>query len=668
MTRTVPFLFGVHAHQPVGNFRHVLDDAHQRCYRPFLQLLERYPAFRFSLHVSGWLLDELLQHYPDDIALLKTMVSRGQVELFCAGYTEPVLAAIPVRDRIGQVNLMSARLEQVFGQRPKGAWLTERVWDSGVVPSLAACDIRYVTVDDYHFLCAGKGEGELTGYFSTEEDGRRLDVFPISEALRYRLPFSPANEAVQFLEDLATKGQEAVAIYFDDIEKFGIWPETYEWVYTRGWLEEFVQRVLDSEVVQPLRYEDYHAQGTTRGVVYLPTTSYIEMNEWTLPAEASAVYSQLVQEVKHAGGYEAKKPFLRGGIWRNFFSRYPESNWMHKRMLGLSARLAALPDSRRTLSMRQALYEGQANDAYWHGLFGGLYLPHLRRSIYSALIRLEGWLDGASRRPEFQATDLDMDGHEEYFLQNGLLQAVICSDGRGDVRELDDYRLHHNFVDTLKRQREHYHHKVALNQASAHEGNGIANPHERVSFKHVILPEDMVEDTLPRTLFVDWIVRGETRTLVQYAKPGRPGAGPSLQFLPAEDGQVTKRIALERDTLVVTYAVRGALDGELHVELNLAMPSCDGPAGRFEQGGEILGGFGQPLSGTFTELVLNDAVLGGRLHLSANLPGHWDAAPCFSVSQSEAGFEKIMQAVTLHLRWPGEALTTPLVVRLAART
>jgi len=30
---------------------------------------------------------------------------------------------------------------------------------------------------------------------------------------------------------------------------------------------------------------------------------------------------------------------------------------------------------------RERLWQGQANDAYWHGVFGGCYLPHLRRVL-----------------------------------------------------------------------------------------------------------------------------------------------------------------------------------------------------------------------------------------------------------------------------------------------
>ena len=321
MTRSVSLLFGVHAHQPVGNFPQVIDDALLRSYRPFIRTLYRFPAFLFSIHFSGWLLDYLSSHYPADIELLQEMVSRGQVELFGAGETEPVLAVIPDKDRRAQLDSLSDKLEKKFGSRPHGAWLTERVWESTVIPALHDCGIDYVAVDDYHFLCSGKEQRELNGFFTTEEDGKRLDLFPISEALRYRIPFTPAAETIRHLENMAEDRIPAAAIYFDDIEKFGIWPETYHWVYEQGWLEAFVQGVLASPLILPRHFKEYHAQASTRGVVYLPTTSYIEMNEWTLPPARAAEYAALVNHAKTAGVFDRDKSFLRGGIWKNFFSR-----------------------------------------------------------------------------------------------------------------------------------------------------------------------------------------------------------------------------------------------------------------------------------------------------------------------------------------------------------
>lgn len=665
MAKSIALLLGVHAHQPVGNFISVLDDAHVRCYSPFLHVLHQYPDFCFAIHISGWLLEYMLRQYPEDMALLQEMVARGQAELFGAGFTEPVLAAIPARDRVGQILHLSARLKQAFGESPNGAWLTERVWEPTVVPALADAGMRYVTVDDYHFMCTGKRQEELGGFYSTEEDGRRVDLFPISEALRYRLPFSPAREVVDYLESLADEGQHTAAVYFDDIEKFGIWPETYEWVYERGWLRGFIEGVLQSDVIKPMRYCDYHAMARTRGVVYLPTASYSEMNEWTLPVPAAHHYADLVQQQKDSGRYEATKPYVRGGIWRNFFMRYAESNWMHKRMLALSARFHALPESAKTEEMRAALYESQANDAYWHGLFGGLYLPHLRRAIFNALLRLEALLDRVSARPPKLQLDLDLDGHDEVFLQNGRLQIVARLDGSASICEFDSYGLYHNFGDTLTRQTEHYHRHINAQPVPQQQTGQISNPHERMSAKQEITEADLGVDDVRRTLFIDRWKDAAGARAVHYQHPV-PGKN-RLDFTSQQPGgKVVKRIALEQNALVLRYTFgQLAETGSFVTEINLAMPSCDGPGGRFRIGENIPGGFGQPLSFSGLKgIMLEDEVLGGALELHVNTACQFTSRPCYSVSQSEAGFEKIMQAVTLTLEWPVEALKDKLEIKI----
>ena len=638
MNKKVSLLFGVHAHQPAGNFEHVIDDAHARCYKPFLETVYRYPQFRLSVHFSGWLLDYLLKRYPDDMAKLREMVVRGQVEMFGGGDTEPVLASIPERDRRSQLAALSNRLEASLGRPPHGAWLTERVWESSVASALADSGIRYVTVDDYHFLCAGRRPDELTGYFSTEESGSRLDLFPISEALRYRIPFSTAPEAIQYLESQATEDGTAAAIYFDDIEKLGIWPETYQWVYEKQWLKQFIEGVLASPSIEPALYRDFHSDQRTRGVVYLPTTSYIEMNEWTLNADRADRFADLVKQEKDHHRYEQNKPFLRGGIWRNFMSRYSESNWMHKRMQQLSARMAGLGDG-ATARMRELLHLAQANDAYWHGLFGGIYLPHLRRAVWNAIVELEALLDKAASRGSAVA-DLDFDGFDEIFLRNEQLQAVLRDDGLGAIHEFDAYRLHHNFGDTLARRTEHYYRKIREHGAphGEHHGAGIASAHDRVHFRHPVSPEDLIPDAVGRVLFVDR-QNGQT---VRYGRPTVQGARAELSAI-----GIGKVISIDGNLLSVEYKLDAAT-APLETEINLAMPSCDGFLGRYVVDGEVPGGFGQSFTWKgIKALTLEDGVLRGRVVLTCNEPVTVSASPHQTVSQSEDGFEKIMQAVTL---------------------
>ncbi len=665
MSKAITLLLGVHAHQPVGNFPEVIAEAHERCYRPFLETVHRYPRFRFSAHFSGWLLDELLARYPADMQLLFAMVERGQAELFGAGDCEPVLAAIPTRDRLGQLAALADKLELRFGQRPQGAWLTERVWESCVVPSLARSGIHYVTVDDYHFLCTGRTQDELDSFFTTEEDGVTVDLFPISEDLRYRLPFSPADEAIRHLEYLADAGQSA-AIYFDDIEKFGIWPDTYDWVYVRRWLEQFIEGVLASPLIETSTYARYHARTATRGIVYLPTASYSEMNEWTLPAPAAELYAALVRREKTAGTFELHRPFLRGGIWRNFLSRYPEANWMHKRMLGLSSRLAGLDEA--PASLRDLLYRAQANDAYWHGLFGGLYLPHLRRAVWSNLIALERALDERAPRPQ-PPPDPDADGHTEIFLHNPALQAVIRLDGLAAIHELDSYPLGHNFGDTLRRTPEHYHEHVrrAAGPSEAPAFSGIASAHHRLSFKHAIDPAELEFDTRGRLIAMDSLATeyGAVETLIaNYVQTERTANDLRFAATLAGAGRIDKRISVTGSVLEIAY---GAIEGRatsLVSRWYLALPSCDGFSGRYILAdGAIPCGFGQELVVPETDqITLDDRLLGGSLRLRFSRPIRLEAGPHHTVSQSEAGFERVMQAACLRFCWTGSA---PLTVSAA---
>jgi 4-alpha-glucanotransferase len=651
MTAPVTLLFGVHAHQPAGNFPEVIATAHERCYRPFLQVMARVPEFPFAFHTSGPLLEFLAERYPEDVALLGTMVARGQVELFGAGDTEPVLASIPERDRLSQLDALATRLQRRFGARPGGAWLTERVWESTVVPALAASGIRYVTVDDYHFLCAGQDEASLAGYFTTEEGGYTLDLYPISEALRYAIPFAPAEEAAARIAAFADRGPDAAAIYFDDIEKFGIWPETYEWVYEKGWLEAFLRAVLASPQIRVSTFREHHARARTRGIVYLPTTSYIEMNEWTLPAPAAASYAALVAREKEAGRYASDRAFVRGGIWKNFLTRYPEANRMHKRMIGLSVRLARLMPDRRTPVMRYWLHLAQANDAYWHGLFGGLYLPHLRRGVYSALLRLERLLDEAAPRAAREQGDFDADGHEEVWLHSADVQAIVSLDGSATVVELDGYALAQNFGDTLRRHAEHYHAQALAGMQGEHAGAGIASAHDRVSFKHPITAEDLAVDTHARTMFRDhW----NERVLDGYVAEAAASDALEQRFVaPLGAGRVEKRIALDGDTLRVRYRFVEQGTGFFRTEVNVAMPSCDGYSGRYIVGERIPCGFGQALEeAALGAIALDDRFMRGALAITVDPPAFLRAGPTTTVSQSEDGFEKIMQCATLAFEWP----------------
>ena len=60
----IRFVFAIHNHQPVGNFGHVLEQAYQESYLPFLDVFEGYNAVKLTLHTSGSLVEWLAEEHP----------------------------------------------------------------------------------------------------------------------------------------------------------------------------------------------------------------------------------------------------------------------------------------------------------------------------------------------------------------------------------------------------------------------------------------------------------------------------------------------------------------------------------------------------------------------------------------------------------------------------
>ncbi len=325
------FVFGLHLHQPVGNFDHVFAEHVDRVYRPLLARIAEREFFPVVLHLSGPLLEWLEAHEPAYVDEIGRLAADGRVELLAAGWYEPVLAALLRRDRIEQVEWMREALRSRFGVDARGLWLTERVWSPELAADLADAGIRSALVDDRHFLVTGFPRERLHAPIWTEADDRRLALFPIDERLRYLIPFRPPAETAAYLRSLHAAGHR-LAVLADDGEKFGGWPGTHEWVYERGWLAQFLdamESLRDEGSVRLVTLETALADVPSGGLAYLPTASYREMEGWSLTPDAGIRLQRLERELGEERMNGPDGPLVRGAHWRNFLVKYPEANRLH---------------------------------------------------------------------------------------------------------------------------------------------------------------------------------------------------------------------------------------------------------------------------------------------------------------------------------------------------
>ncbi|UCB57158.1 MAG: DUF1926 domain-containing protein [Candidatus Omnitrophota bacterium] len=467
-------LFGVHNHQPVGNFENVFQKANRECYRPFVDTLYNFPSIKCTFHFSGSLIDWLLKNDPGLLKKVKEMLKRGQVEILTGAYYEAVLSVIPQRDRLGQIDMLSGFIKDYFEYEPKGIWLGERVWEPQLVKTLCEAGVKYTILDEAHFRLAGMDEEKIKGYYLTEDEGETLAIFPINEKLRYIVPFSLPREPIRYLKKLADEGEINACTIVDDGEKFGLWPGTHKWVYKEKWLEKFFQLVVkNQDWLKTETIHNYMQREKPQGLFYLPCASYDRMVVWS------------------------------GGFFRNFFVKYPEANNLHKRMLYVSDRLKDEGDR----EIKKYLYMGQCNCPYWHGVFGGIYLTHLRHAAYKNIITAQALLEKKQKKPflESEMFDFDKDGHNEILIRNPLLNIFVAPARGGAIFEMDYLERPINLMDTMSRRPESYHEKIKTSlKKRLHLGKKkIVSIHDLLRSKEKGLEKFLIYDSYRRASLLE---------------------------------------------------------------------------------------------------------------------------------------------------------------------
>src|SRR2546422_48602 len=698
----------IHAHQPCGNFEHVLEKAYDTSYLPFIEELEKHPGVHLGLHYSGPLLNWIEEHRPEYFLRLKKLVRIDQVELVGGGFYEPILISIPTEDQHEQITRLAAYLDEHFGRRPTGAWLAERVWEPQLPSTLAAANVAYTLVDDIHFLSAGFEPEELFGAYIAEDRGQCVWLYPGQKALRYLIPFGKVADVIAYLRDAAAVHPGGVAAMGDDMEKFGVWPGTHEHCYKGGWLSAFLTALEENsdwlEGSAPGAYLESHAP---LGRADLPTASYTEMMEWALPTRVRQRYHEVLKEF---GARPEVLSFLRGGSWRGFFRKYPESNLLHKKMLRVSARIAAAPvrhDGSKAadelLQARDLLLRAQCNDAYWHGIFGGIYAPHLRTDPWRNLIRAEAIADRQTPGalvPRVELLDYDADGANELLITSPEAQALLKPSDGGTIAALDFRPAAATLVNSILRRPEDYH--ARLREAAGNPTPAaVASIHEQTRVKEPGLERFLRYDRWPRHAFRVLIfdparTHADYENLELHEDPGFAGGSYTVKNSDAHDVELFRADTLpllgKNDAprpkllLIKEYSFGPVANGcevvcEVVVKLkeplekpialgiesivNLLAPAepdrfFETPAGR-----ENL-----RFSGTLPAPVLRmeDGWQRVRVALHALSAKEFWVAPIETVSESEEGFERVYQGSQILAVWhPGLTTQKSWSVRLVWR-
>jgi alpha-amylase len=440
-------------------------------------------------------------------------------------------------------------------------------------------------------------------------------------------------------------------------------------VYGQGWLDAFFDHILGTPWLTMTTFSDVLDRLPPAGRVYLPTASYQEMGDWSLPAEAGQALEAARREVGPLDGGARITALLRGGFWRAFLVKYPEVADMYWKMLRLSRAIesarATRPGTPALIAAREALWRGQANDAYWHGVFGGCYLPHLRRAVKSSLLEAERALEDGAPAPPAAAVrvgDANGDGRDEILIRTSELAVAVDPALGGALTEIAYLPRTLDLADVMTRRPEAYHDEVRrrrLTEADTgartiHEAHVSKEPGldtllgydacRRASLLDGLLPEGPPLDAVAPWPLGAAFPRARPRFDVQ-----EQGGDVTVAFAAAAG--VGKRIVVRGATVRAEYRVEAPESGRFAVQWNLALTAGDAP-GRYLSlpGRPSLGSRGRTAEAHGVTLTDEWVGIDARLAWSDGAELAW--GPVETVSVSETGFERIYQGIALLITWP----------------
>src|SRR5262249_30759810 len=205
---------------------------------------------------------------------------------------------------------------------------------------------------------------------------------------------------------------------------------------------------------------------------------------------------------------------------------------------------------------QRELYRGQCNCGYWHGAFGGVYLPHLRHAVFNHLIAAENLTYRATNRrtPWVEATvgDYNLDARQEVWLSNDKVAVPSAAIRGGQMYDLDVRPLCRNLLATLARRPEAYHEKVR-GGAKAADGQ-VASIHDRVVFKQAGLDRRLQYDQTSRKSLLDHFY--DPQTTLEHVASGQ--AAERGDFL---TGVYETRVRRGPDRIQVVLSRRGTAGG-----------------------------------------------------------------------------------------------------------
>lgn len=545
-----------------------LEEIYERSYKPFLRHVHG-KNLPITMYYSGELLSWLLDKHDGIQMLFNDIYKSRKIEILGGGYYSPLFSLIPRKDRVSQIELMTTEIRKRFGKRTRGMWITEKVWEPSMPMTMNYSGMEFTFLDEEFFEDAGLFNGELYQPCMTEDQGKKVVIFPISNRLISQFfLISPEEMLEQIIECGSDKEERVITLLLngEDLD------------FTDGKLQarldlffELInQNKKKIDVVLPGKLVREYGQMKK---VYFGCVSPGDIGRWSGPVFRERVSND---DAPAKGFTTLSNPVNTQSFFRHFLAKYPESNLLYSRMIDIHMQISQVRgDKQRKKTAELELYKSQNHSAFWHGGGSpGIYSAENRRLAYAALIEAE---KVTRERSGFRASivkdDFDMDGLDEIIYRGLSLNAHIHCKG-GTIFEIDYFRTPHNYLGTMARHKEWYHE------------DDVTDLYTRSSFiDHFFRQDEKIENFRDMTYRENGDFISEVYDVEKFNKERKEVTlfrnGSIITKKNKFFVQLRKKYSFKRNTIIIEYELLNKSETGLTTtfgsEINLAFSSPIGP-------------------------------------------------------------------------------------------
>ncbi len=218
--------------------RYILRRVADKCYIPanntMLELIKEFgSSFRISYSISGVVLDQFEMYTPDVIESFQKLAATGCVEFIAETYSHSLSALKSKEEFTKQVELQAAKIERLFGQKPKTFRNTELIYSDEIGAMVADMGYNTMLTEGAKHILGWKSPNFMYCNSINPKLKVLLKNYQLSDDIAFRFsetkwPEWPltTEKYVDWLNAIP-KEQECVNLFMD-YETFGEhqWPET----------------------------------------------------------------------------------------------------------------------------------------------------------------------------------------------------------------------------------------------------------------------------------------------------------------------------------------------------------------------------------------------------------------------------------------------------------